>query len=194
MSDDDPISHAARWRPRPQSLEVRRATGEVETFAVSPSRRAWGQLRALVPPDVVELVGRREGNIVGRWVAPEPSDIPPPEPFVVDDAAPPDEDARAMRWAAREVRGIYGDTLRAWKEVVSVLADALRVQREVMLHMPIAPAPQPPDEDAAGYSQVSDLLSKAMALMAAQQAARPQQQPQQSPQPNTPPEGFRNSQ
>ncbi len=179
---EDPVSQIARWRPRPEHVEARRLSGEVETYPVTSGRRAWQRLRALLPGDAVELVGRRGGAIVGRWQAPtapaaveELLDVEDDlDDEHDDDDDIPSHEASLVRWTIREMRGVYADQLRATREVIGALADAMRVQRETLVASMHQPArAQDDDDEDGGYGKLADILTKAAGLIAMQASSRP---------------------
>lgn len=181
--EPDPLASASRWRPRPARLRCLRASGEVETYAVPDGRRAWGALRKLVPSDVLELVGEdSSGAIVGRWGSPTAAAVAAAAAEQQNDD-PPNDDAASFRWALREVRAVYSDQLRAGRESLALVLEALKVNRETLADVAQLAAAgrraravetdhdgdgDGDDDDRDGFEQVSSLLRDALRLWQAE--------------------------
>jgi len=178
-AEADPLRAASRWRPRPSRLRCLRPSGDVEVYAVPDGRRAWSTLRKHVPGDVVEVVGEdASGAIVGRWASSSAAaaiaaagagaDIPD-----LDD--PPSDEAANFRWLMRETRAMYADQLKAFREALGVVTDALRVQRDTFASLAgvrsRAPRDDDDDEDDTGYAQAASLLRDGFRLFQAERAA-----------------------
>jgi hypothetical protein len=194
----DPLSAASRWRPRPARLRCLRPSGEVETYAVPDGRRAWSALRKLIPSDVLELVGEdATGAIVGRWGSPTAAAVAAAAAEQLNDD-PPNDDAASFRWALREVRGVYADQLKAGRECLSLVLDALKVQREALADVAQLVAAgrrartaatehedDDQDDDREGFAQVTSLLRDAFRLYQAEHSAPAT--PIEPPRDSTPP-------
>jgi hypothetical protein len=180
-SEADPLRAASRWRPRPARLRCLRPSGDVELYAVPEGRRAWSTLRKHVPADVIEVVGEdASAAIVGRWASSSAAAaIAAAGADAADevDDEPPSEEAANFRWLLRETRSLYADQLRAFREALGTVTDALRVQRDTFAQLAGArvarPAPtdDDDDDDGDGFAQVSSLLRDAFRLVQAERAA-----------------------
>lgn len=190
--EPDPLSAASRWRPRPARLQCLRSSGEVETYAVPDGRRAWSALRKLIPADVLELVGHdASGAIVGRWGSPAAAAIAAVAAEQQNDE-PPTDDAAAFRWALREVRTMYADQLKAGRESLALVLDALKVQRETLQDVAqlaaagrrarsAAEEDDDQEEDREGFQQVTSVLRDAFKLWQAERSGAPPAEPIEPP-------------
>jgi hypothetical protein len=196
--EGDPVLHVARWRPRPSHVEARKPDGTVETFAVGEGRRAWQQLRRLLPRQITEIVGRHKGNIVGRWEAPDDQLETEAEAHVENHrttAAPdptdaPSPDAGVMRWTAQLMRSIYRDQLDGVRVLVHECALLLRSHREHLTTPTVISAPDDSGGGDEAYTKLISMLGAVSAVLAQQRAAAPGPPPGPPAQP-TPPPGFR---
>jgi hypothetical protein len=131
--------------------------------------------------------------IVGRWTSGNAAAAIAAAAEQHDDE-PPCEDALNFRWAVREVRAMYGDILRANREALAVVTEALRVQRDsyaVALANTAPPSSTPrrdddDDEDDRTFQQITSLLRDGLRLAQAERGATsspssPIEPPRESP-------------